>query len=105
VRYAITYANSISLFLRSGRKTIIENAKTIVSSIHGEIKSIADLNRVEHVSEAVDNLSLKEIIDLRERGIDIVKYAKQKMTPQTKGRELQINSSILSTMRKQGYDN
>ena len=82
--------------LRDGRRVVAVDRE----QDFGEIKSIADLNRVERTHEAVDGLSLEEIIDLRERGIDIVKYAKQKMAPQNGGRELHINSSILSTMRK-----
>jgi hypothetical protein len=99
VRYIVTYSNSIATFLRR-TTSISENASQVIGSSWGKPKTIQELNRVQKPDEAVSGLTLMEIIELREKGIDVAKYAKEKFSPKSNGRELQVNNSTLTLIRR-----
>lgn len=96
VRYAVAYSNSISTFLRT--KSSVESNVKVISSGSSSLRTIADVNATVSADPSVAMLSIQELIDLRERGVDILKYAKEKNSPNIGARELVINKSIVGTI-------
>lgn len=101
-RYAIQYSTTMHLFLRK-LSDITDNVKVLLSSAKVLLpKTIAEVNRVQKVSTAIEGLTIHEMIEIRDKGLDIAQYLKGKNGSATheKRRDVKINVSTLTTLRR-----
>jgi hypothetical protein len=101
VRYAVAYSNTIHIFMQLMSR-ISDNA-AVLNTINRQGRQLManELNKVEKVSSEIAALSIEELIQIKDSGMNVREYLKQKhKNPALEGRrEVTINRQTLSFLK------
>jgi hypothetical protein len=103
VRYAVAYSNTIHLFLRK-KSSMVENA-AVLSKVNTPARVPMQpslVNKVEKVSADISELTIQELIEIRDKGISVQEFLKMKNKNPAlddNRKKLTINKSTFALLR------